>query len=451
MIKLQPQRVMIKLLDRMVELVRKGDIAHFIRRAHDFEPADLADVLSALDEQERVAVVQALPPELSSQALAEMPEAAHAGETLAALDPGQAADIVEELDDDDAADMLRDLDRNQQEQILSEVQDRSEVDRLLRYDEETAGGRMTTHMVTVPDTATAAQALDEIRRQSEEVEDFYQVFVVDGDHRLVGFLPFKDLVISRPERPVRAFMTTADIFVTPDLDQEEVARLMARYNLPSVAVVDEQGRLLGRVTFDDVIDVVEAETTEDLLKFGGVSPDEELAAGWRPAVRSRLPWLSVNLATAFLAGGVVYLFQPTIQHTLALAAWMPVIAGMGGNAGTQALAVTVRRLALGLIPVDVFTRVVGKEIVVGIINGLVMGVAVGAVAALIGQGARLGIVVFLAMTGNLMVAGFAGAFIPLVLERFGIDPAIASSIFVTTFTDVCGFLLLLGLAGMLLL
>jgi magnesium transporter len=442
---------MMKLLDRMVELVRKGDIAHFIRRAHDLEPADLADVLTTLDEQERVAIVEALPPELSSQALAEMPEEAHAGETLAALDPGRAADIVEELDDDDAADILADMDLSRQEQILSEVADRSEVDRLLRYDEETAGGRMTTHMVTVPDSATAETALEEIRRQSEEVEDLYQVFVVDGDRRLVGLLPFKELVISRPERRVRSFMTPADIFVTPDLDQEEVARLMARYNLPSVAVVDEQGRLLGQVTFDDVIDVVEAETTEDLLKFGGVSPDEELVAGWRPAVRSRLPWLSVNLGTAFLAGGVVYLFQHTIQHTLALAVWMPVIAGMGGNAGTQALAVTVRLLALGLIPVDVFTRVVGKEIVVGIINGLVMGLAVGTVATLIGQGARLGLVVFLAMTGNLMVAGFAGAFIPLVLERLGVDPAVASSIFVTTFTDVCGFLLLLGLAGLLLL
>jgi magnesium transporter len=442
---------MMKLLDRMVELVRKGDIAHFIRRAHDFEPADLADVLSALDEKERVTVVQALPPELSSQALAEMPEEAHAGETLAALDPKQAAEIVEELDDDDAADILGDMDPTRQERILSGVFDRTEVDRLLRYHEETAGGLMTTHTVTVPDSATAEQALEQIRRQSEEVEDFYQVFVVDGDRRLVGLLPFKDLVISRPERPVNAFMAPADISVKPDLDQEEVARLMARYNLPSVAVVDDEGRLLGMVTFDDVIDVVEAETTEDLLKFGGVSPDEELGAGWRTAVRSRLPWLSVNLGTAFLAGGVVYLFQHTIQRTLALAVWMPVIAGMGGNAGTQALAVTVRRLALGLIPVNVFTRVVGKEMVVGVINGLVMGAAVGTVATLIGEGARLGLVVFLAMTGNLMVAGFAGAFIPLVLERLGIDPAVASSIFVTTFTDVCGFLLLLGLAGLLLL
>jgi magnesium transporter len=441
---------MIKLLDRMVELVRKGDLAHFIRRAHDLEPVDLADVLTTLDEQERVAVVQALPPELSSQALAEMPEEAHAGETLAALDPGQAAEIVEELEDDDAADILRDLDRSEQEKILSGVYDRAEVEQLLRYNEETAGGRMTTHLVTVPDSVTVSEALEEIRRQSEEVEELFEVFVVDPDRRLVGLLPFKDLVISRPERPVREFMEPADVSVKPDLDQEEVARIMARYNLPSVAVVDDQGKLLGRVTFDDVIDVVEAETTEDLLKFGGVSPDEELGAGWKVAVQSRLPWLSINLGTAFLAGGVVYMFQHTIQHTVALAVWMPIIAGMGGNAGTQALAVTVRRLALGMIPVSMFTRVVGKEILVGVINGLVMGATVGTVAAILGEGPMLGVVVFLAMVGNLMVAGFAGAFIPLLLERLGVDPAVASSIFVTTFTDVCGFLLLLGLAGWLL-
>jgi magnesium transporter len=440
-----------KLLDRMVDLVRRGEIGLFSRRAHEFEPADLAEVLTALDQRERVSVVQALPPELSSQALAEMPEEAHAGETLAALDPDLAAEIVDELDDDDAADILGDLDRSRQEQILAAVEDRTEVEQLLRYDEETAGGRMTTHMVTVPDTASAGEALEEIRRQSQEVEELYQVFVVDSDRRLIGFLPFKDLVISPPDRPVRSFMEEAEIYVTPDLDQEEVARLMARYNLPSVAVVNEQRQLLGQVTFDDVIDVVEAETTEDLLQFGGVSADEDLGAGWQTAVRSRLPWLSINLLTAFMAGGVVYLFQHTIQHTLALAVWMPVIAGMGGNAGTQALAVTVRRLALGMIPVDRFTRVVGKEILVGITNGIVMGVAVGTLAAILGEGPRLGLVVFMAMAGNLMVAGFAGAFIPILLERSGVDPAVASSIFVTAFTDVCGFILLLGLAGAILL
>jgi magnesium transporter len=438
-------------IERMVGLVQAGDLSSFVREAHDYEPADLADVLARLEEPERVVAVRALPPELSSQALAEMPEDAHAEETLAALDPAQAAEIVEELEDDDAADILRELDPETKEHILQAVEDRAEVDRLLRYDEETAGGRMTTHLVTVRDIATTAEALQEIRRQAEEVEEFYQVFVVDGQRRLVGVLPFKALVVSRPDRMVREYMAEADIVVRPDLDQEEVARLMARYNLPSVAVVDESGRLLGRVTFDDVIDVVEAETTEDLLKFGGVSPDEELAAPWTDAVRSRLPWLTVNLLTAFLAGGVVYLFQETVQRTVALAVWMPVIAGMGGNAGTQALAVTVRRLALGLIPSDRFLRVVGKEVLVGMTNGLTIGILVGLVASLLGEGPGLGLVVFLAMAGNLLVAGFAGAFIPILLERFGVDPAIASSIFVTTFTDVCGFLLLLGLAGWLLL
>ncbi len=438
-------------IGRMVELVRTGDIALFVRRAHDFEPADLADVLSALDERDRVTAVQALPPELSSQALAEMPEEEHAEDTLAALAPERAAEIVEELEDDDAADILGELEPAQQERILSTLEHRAEVDQLLRYDEESAGGRMTTHTVTVRSSATVTEALEEIRRQAEEVEEFYQVFVVDGDRRLVGILPFKDLVVSRPDRRIRDFMAPADVVVSPDLDQEEVARLMARYNLPSVAVVDGAGRLLGRVTFDDVIDVVEAETTEDLLKFGGVPADEELAAEWREAVRSRLPWLYVNLLTAFLAGGVVYLFQGTVQHTVALAIWMPIIAGMGGNAGTQALAVTVRRLALGQIPSNMFARVIGKEILVGMVNGLAIGGVVGLVAALVGDQARLGMVVFLAMTGNLLVAGFAGGCIPIVLERFRIDPAIASSIFVTTFTDVCGFLLLLGLAGGMLL
>jgi len=435
---------------RMVDLVRTGELATFVRRAHEFEPADLADVLSALDERDRLTVVQALPPEISSQALAEMPEEEHAETTLAALAPEQAAEIVEELDDDDAADILGELPPADQERILSTLEHRADVERLLRYDEETAGGRMTSQTVTVRDTATVAEALEEIRRQAAEVEDFYQVFVVDGDRRLVGTLPFKDLVISRPERRVRDFMEPADVSVSPDADQEDVARILARYNLPSVAVVDAEGRLLGRITFDDVIDVVEAETTEDLLKFGGVPAGELLAAGWREAVRSRLPWLYLNLLTAFLAGGVVYVFQGTVQRTVALAVWMPIIAGMGGNAGTQALAVTVRRLALGLIQPRLFTRVLGKEILVGLFNGIAIGSVVALVAVMLGEGPLLGGVVFLAMTGNLLVAGFAGAFIPILLERRGVDPAVASSIFVTTFTDVCGFLLLLGLAGWML-
>jgi magnesium transporter len=436
---------------RMVELARDGRTDAFVALAHELEPADLADILAELNDDERVRVVRALPPELSGEALAEMPEEAHAEETLVALAPAQAAEILEELEDDDAADLLRELDPEQQERILAEVEDRSEVDRLLRYDEESAGGRMTTHVVTVRDTDTAAQALEAIRRQAEQVEDFYQIFVVDGARRLAGIAPLRDLVINPPERPVRDFMTGAEHSVRPEVDQEEVARVMARYNLESVPVVDHAGRLLGRVTFDDVIDVVEAETTEDILRFGGAAGNEELTGRWHDAVRSRLPWLYVNLITAFLAAAVVYFFQDTVQRLVTLAVWMPIIAGMGGNAGTQALAVTVRRLALGRVRPEQSARVLAKELLVGLVNGLAVGVVVAVVAVIIGEGAGLGFVVFLALSGNLLVAGFAGAFIPVVLERAGVDPAVASSIFVTTFTDTCGFLLLLGLAAWLLL
>ena len=215
--------------------------------------------------------------------------------------------------------------------------------------------------------------------------------------------------------------------------------------------MDPGGRLLGAITLDDAIDIVEEEQTEDILKFSGASANEDIGAGWRAAVRSRLPWLYVNLATAFLAAAVVLYFQDTLQRLVILSAWMPIVAGMGGNAGTQALAVTVRRLALGLVPPRQFFAVVSKEALVGLLNGLAIGVAVAAFALAAGKSPVFGLVVFLAMSGNLFVAGFAGGFIPILLERFKVDPAVASSIFVTTFTDMCGFFLLLGLATRLLL
>ena len=438
-------------LQELVQLARDGRTTAFIERAWELEPADLGDVLAALDEDERVALVRLLTAELSSQALIEMPEDAHAEETLAALDPGMAADIVEELEDDDAADILGELEPEQQERILAEVEDRRDVDRLLRYDEETAGGLMTTRLVTVTDLDTVALALEAVRRQAEDVEDVTEIFVVDTSRRLVGALSFKQLVVSPTGRLVRDVMDDADVRVDPDVDQEEVARIMARYNVPSVPVVDAGGRLIGRVTYDDVIDVAEAEATEDLLRFGGVSPDEGLAAGWGEAVRSRLPWLYVNLLTAFLAAAVVFFFKGSIERIAVLAVWMPIIAGMGGNAGTQALAVTVRRLSLGQVPSARVGQVITKELLVGAVNGAAIGIAVAGVAVLLGESWRLGMVVFLAMTLNLFVAGLAGSFVPVLLERAGIDPAVASSIFVTTFTDVCGFGLLLGLATAVLL
>ena len=437
--------------DAMMHLLRSGQLEEFVRRAGELEPADLGDVLAALEPDARLDAVRLLPAEVSSRALIEMPEEAHAEETLAALPTAEAAEIVEELNDDDAADLLGELDHEAQERILAGLSDRRDVEELLRYDEETAGGRMTTAVVSVLDTDSAGRALEAIRRQADSLQQVYQIFVVDRYDRLKGVLPLRDLVTSPLDRSVSDFMTPADITVAPDLDQEAVARVMGRYNLPSVPVVDPEGRLLGAVTFDDVADVVEEETTEDILKFGGTSADEELGGGWRDAVRSRLPWLLLNLVTALLAALVIIYFGEVIRQIWILAAIQPIIAGMGGNAGTQALAVTVRRIALGQLPAEQGLGVVGKEMIVGLVNGVVVGVVVSLGAMALHQGAMMGVVVFLAMAGNLVVAGFAGAFIPLLLERFRIDPAVASSIFVTTFTDVCGFTLLLGLAGRLLL
>ncbi len=443
----------VAIVKSMLDLVRRGNLRGFVALAEKAEPADLGEVLSTLEEQERVEAVKALPARLSSAAIVEMQDEFQVEQTmefLAVSAPETAAEIVEELPDDEAADLVGGLDPEDQERVLAELEDRKDIESLLAYDPETAGGLMTAQMVTVRATDTAAEAIASLRRQAEEIEDFSQVYVVDERRHLLGVLPIKALVTAPEERLVAELMHDTEIRVAPELDQEEVARVMSRYNVPAVPVVDGAGRLLGQVTYDDVIDVVEAEQTEDLLKFGGVSADEELSAPWHGAVKSRLPWLCVNLMTAFLAGWVASHYSAEVDRVLALVFWMPVIAGMGGNGGTQALAVTVRRVALGLIPEGRAVSVVGKEVFAGLVNGMVVGTIASIAAILLGHGAQLGIVVFLAMTGNLFVAGFAGAFIPLVLSRLGVDPAVASSIFVTAFTDVCGFLLLFGLTSSLL-
>ncbi len=439
------------LQEELRRLVEAGDLPALLARARELHASDLSDVLAELDPDVRLRIVRALPPELVSDALAEMEEEEHPERVLAALRPEQAAHIVEELEDDDAVDLISELPAEKVAPILRYVADRDDIERLLGYEEDTAGGRMTAAVVSVSDGATAAEAIDEIRRQAEEVGEFYQVYCVDDQHRLVGTLPLQRVVVAAPVARVRDIMEEPLAVATPELDQEEVARLMARYNVPALPVVNPAGKLLGRITFDDVMDVVEAESTEDLLKFGGIPGDEQLGGDWRQAVRSRLPWLSLNMLTAFLGGAVVYFFQHAIEEIIALAVLMPIIAGLGGNAGTQALAVTVRRIALGGIAPGKGLHLVGKELLVGLVNGIIVGAAVAAVTTLIGLGWQLGLVVLLAMWGNLVLATMLGAAIPLVLQRLGADPAVASSIFVTAFTDVFGFVLLLGLAAVLLL
>ena len=445
-------------LERLRELLEAGDDAGLGAFLDEFSHgSDLADLLEELDDEDRVRVLGVLAPEdpaMAAEALAEMEPEEHPEDSLAALEPAQIAAVVAELSDDDAADMIGEMDPADRDRVLAALphEDAGDIRDLMRYDEESAGGIMTTELVVVPLEATSMQAIDEVRRQAQEVENFHGVvFVVDGDGVLMGTVSLQALVTADPGEQVRALVSDPEAAVLPETDQEEVGRVLSRYNLTIVPVVDTAGRLLGGVTFDDVIDVIEAETTEDILKFGGVSAEEELKGGWLDAVRSRLPWLLVNMATAAAGAMVVLLFEPTIDQLTYLAVLMPMVAGLGGNSGTQALAVTIRRLSLSRETTTQRWSVVGKEFLVGLGNGLVIALIVSTVAALLENNVRVGMVVMLAMWMNLTVGSFAGAFVPIVLERLRVDPAVASSIFVTAFTDMCGFFLLLGLATRFLL
>lgn len=442
-------------IETVRELLARGSLDGIHDFLIRFHPSDLADLLEELEEEERSPVLRALArePALAAEALAEMEWEEHPGETLAALDPHEIASLLGELSDDDAADIIGELEPDDRDRVLAALPnlDAGDIRNLLRYDEESAGGLMTTELVAIDERLTAEEAIQAVRRQAQNIGEFYNIFVINGERQLTGLLALHALVTAAPGAPVRELVDPVVATVSPETDQEEVANVLSRYNLVAVPVVDARNRLLGRVTFDDVIDVIEAETTEDILKFGGVSEGEEIRGDWGDAVRSRLPWLGVNLLTAVGAASVVRIFEGTIDALPVLAAWTPVIAGMGGNAGTQALAVTVRRIALSPESVGRRAEVVGKELLVGLGNGFAIGLAVALAAVLLDRSWLLGVVVLAAMWLNLVVAGFAGAFVPIILERQGVDPAVASSIFVTTFTDLVGFLLLLGLATALLL
>jgi len=419
----------------------------------EYHASEIAILFESITKEDRQRIINLLDIEIASEVISEMHEEAHPEELLLQLHPDKRTEIVEELDYDDATDIISQLDEHEQKEILSDLSedDASSIRNLLSYDEETAGGLMNTEVIRINLNLTKKDAIDEIIRQSEEIEEFYTVNVVDDHNIFKGIVSLKDIIKAKGNAKIVDMVKADVVYVKADTDQEEVAKLISQYNLTSIPVVDEEMKLLGRVTFDDVIDVLEDENTEDFLKISGVSEDEELSGNWIEAVKSRLPWLIINLGTAFLASAVVRHYESALSHLAVLSAYMVIIAGMGGNAATQALAVTVRRISLYDLTDNQAYRTVLKEFTVGLINGAVTGLIVFMFAFFFDSNPMLGLVIFMAMTGNLVIAGITGSSIPLVLKRIGIDPAIASSIIITTFTDVFGFLLLLGLASKLLL
>lgn len=419
----------------------------------EYHASEIAILFESINSDDRERIINLLDIEIASEVISEMHEEAHPEELLLQLHPDKRTEIVEELDYDDATDIISQLEEHEQKEILEDLNedDASSIRNLMSYDEKTAGGLMNTELIHINLNLNRKDAIDEIIKQSEEIEEFYTIYVVDDLNKFIGIVSLKDILRAKSNTKITEMVKDNAVYVKAYTDQEEVAKLISQYNLTSIPVVDDEMRLLGLVTFDDVIDVLEDENTEDFLKISGVSEDEELSGNWVEAVKSRLPWLIINLGTAFLASAVVRYYEHTLSQLAILSAYMVIIAGMGGNAATQALAVTVRRISLYDLTDNQAYRTVLKEFTVGLINGAVTGLVVFVFAYFFDANPMLGFVIFLAMTGNLVIAGITGSSIPLVLKRVGIDPAIASSIIITTFTDVFGFLLLLGLASKLLL
>lgn len=419
----------------------------------EYHPSEIAILFESFSQESRERIISILPAEIASEVISEMDAEFHPERLLENLHPERRSEIVEELDYDDATDIISQLPEQQQQEILGELdeEDASNIRSLLKYDDDSAGGLMNTQVMKISMNLMKKDALELIIQQSEEMEEFYTINVIDNKNVLRGIVSLKDIIKARNNVRIEEIINTDFVYVKADTDQEEVAKLISQYNLTSIPVVDDNMHLLGRITFDDVIDVMEEENTEDILKISGVSEDEELAGNWKEAVKSRLPWLILNLGTAFLAASVIRYFDDSIARMGILAGYMVMIAGMGGNAATQALAVTVRRISLTDLTDNQAYRTVLKEFTVGLINGASIGFVIFLFAVFYDGNPMLALVIFVAMTGNLIIAGMAGSSIPLMLKRVGIDPAIASSIIITTFTDVFGFLLLLGLASKLLL
>ncbi len=436
-----------------IKTALEADDAELENVLKEYHASEIAILFEKLQQEEKERIINILPADVASEVLSEMDEEHGPAELLVNLDPEKRTEIVEELDYDDATDIISQLDEEHQEEILEDLdhEDASSIRALMTYAEDTAGGLMNSEIIKVNINMDKKDALDEIIRQSEEMEEFYTICVVDNDDILKGILSIKTVIKARADARISDLVTTDFVYVKAELDQEEVARLIKQYNLTSIPVVDDHMKLLGRVTVDDIIDVMEEENTEDILKISGVSEDEELSGNWLEAVKSRLPWLVINLGTAFLAASIIRTFDSTVAKLSIISAYMTIIAGMGGNAATQALAVTVRRISLSDLSDKQAYNTVLKEFLVGLINGAANGLIVFIVAFFYDANPLLGLVLFLAMTGNLIIAGLTGASIPLILKRVGIDPAVASSIIITTFTDCIGFLLPLWLATKLLL
>jgi magnesium transporter len=416
----------------------------------DLHESDLGDVLQALEPEHRERLVRLMGHDFDWVALTEVDDTVRS-EILESIPNEQITEVVRELDPDDAVEIIADLDEEDREEVLAglPLAERIALERSLDYPEESAGRRMTTKFIAVPPFWTVGQTIDFMREDERLPDAFTELYVVDPRFRFLGTVPLDRLLRSKRPAKIEEIMGEAAHSVQATDDQEDVARLFERYNLLSVGVVDESGRLAGVITVDDIVDIIEEEADEDIKRLAGVG-DEEISEGVFSVVRLRSSWLLVNLVTAFLSASVIALFESTIERIAILAMLFPIVAGLGGNAGTQTLTVTVRAIATQQLNPANAWRLIGREVLVGICNGLLLGCVTGLIVAFLFGRPELGFVIAGGMLANQTVAALVGITVPIVLERLEVDPAVASSIFVTAMTDATGFFAFLGLATLLL-
>ncbi|MGW8221867.1 MAG: magnesium transporter [Syntrophobacteria bacterium] len=411
-------------------------------------PADIADLLESLEETEKVAIFRKLDTDLASKVIAHLSEFS-TKQILADLSHHRLGEIVDEMDSDDAADLLTGVSEEVVEKVLAKIdlEDSQHVRRLLDHGEETAGGIMQAELLAVPLEATIAEAIERVRLLGEDLDYLTSVFVIDPHYKVVGQLSLKRLILSDSGHKVSQVMDSNFHPIPVDMDQEEVAGIFQKYDLLSTPVVEADGTLVGRITIDDVIDIMEEEVSEDILRMAGTHEDELVYGDrvWQIS-RLRLPWLITNLFGGLLTGYLLWMFKVALHEAIVLITFVPVITGMGGNVGIQSSTITVRGLATGGVDLNTIGRTIFKEVKVGLLMALACGFTLGVVAEIWHHNPALGFAVGSAMAAAIVVASLMGTLVPIIFKRLGVDPAVASGPFVTTANDITGILIYLSIS-----
>ena len=439
----------------IIHLLEENQINTIASRINQIHPADIAHLLNNLSEEQVFQIFPLLSVETASDVLSELNDDIRE-EILERIHKERLIKIIDEMETDEATDILNELEEDVSQEVLERLasidkEDSDSIRQLLTYDEDTAGGLMQTEIIAVNYNLKRDEIIEYIRENFEEVENIHYVFVTDNEKKLIGLLEITKLLLAKPNRTANSLMDHELISAKVNLDQEQVANIFRKYDIYILPVVDEENHLLGRITVDDIIDVIDDEASEDAYKMVGLESEDKVFTHPLSSVKKRLPWLTLNLFTALLVSSVVGIFEATISKLSFLAVLMPIVAGLGGNSGTQTLTVITRGIAMGELTIHNTFRAILKEVTVGIINGLIVGSFATLIAFLLRGNLMLGVVLGSAMVCNMFIAGLVGSLIPTIMKMLKIDPALASSVIITMLTDIGGFASFLGLATILLL